>query len=57
MRLRLLVDVEIDEVDIAKLAELMADQPVTYVRIVGDYDQARMGRFMGAQPVHGGEEI
>lgn len=57
MRVRLLIDIEVPEDGIAHLAKLIEDQPTVGIKITGDNDQTRTGRFMGAQPVQSGEEI
>lgn len=54
MRLRLLIDVTIEEVDVTKLGELIAEQPRTDVTISTEGGDKHWfaGRFMGATPVH-----
>jgi hypothetical protein len=53
MRVRLLIDVTLDESKIPQLAERIADQPIVKVKMTGwEYAGGTLiGRFMGAQPV------
>jgi hypothetical protein len=51
MRIRLLMDTDVEQSDIERLAELIAEQPVATVQINGY--RLLGARFMGAQPVMG----
>jgi hypothetical protein len=50
MRVRLLIDVTLEESEVSSLADLIADQPPATVRIEGFRELG--ARFMGATPVH-----
>lgn len=50
MRLRLLIDTELSDAEIARLAEAIADQPV--VTVTRDGETPLGGRLMGATPVY-----
>lgn len=51
MRIRLLIDTTLDEAEVAKLAELISEQPSALVEITG-FNRVLGARFMGATPVH-----
>jgi len=54
VRLRLLIDVTIEDVEVTQLGELIAEQPRTDVTISTENGTKHWfaGRFMGATPVH-----
>jgi hypothetical protein len=53
MRVRLLIDITLDENRIPQLAERIAEQPVVQIKMTGwEYAGGKLiGRFVGAQPV------
>ena len=53
MRIRLMIDVEINQQDIGVLQEQISTQPVSYVTVEGLH--LLHGRLMGAVPVEVGD--